>query len=119
MKNTQRKSFNDYKAKTALEFAHKCKEKGFDAYVAEEGTYGFYTNGVRVVCFAVDFDLRLSGNYEPSRQSGNGWRMDEGTGIEEAIQTDAPSWTENRKPVYTTPEKYLETYQSSSRFVKI
>jgi hypothetical protein len=119
MENTQRKAFNNYKAKTALEFAHECKEKGFDAYVAEEGTYGFCTNGVRVVSFAMNLNLCLSGNYEPRRQSGTGWRMDDGTGIEEAMQTNAPKWTGNHDPIYMTPEKYLETYQSSSRFTKI
>jgi hypothetical protein len=119
MKNTQRESFNDYEANTALEFAHECKAKGFDAYLAEKGTYGFYTDGVRVVCFAMDLNLCLSGNYEPSREFGTGWRMDDGTGIEKAIRANAPSWTKNDKPIYTTPEKYLERYQSSSRFTKI
>lgn len=101
-----------------MDFALDCKQKGFDAYLAKRGTYGFITDGKRVVSFQVDLSLSLSGNYKPSRISGTGWKMEDGISIEEAMTTDAPRWA-NANPVYTTPEEHLATYQKSSQYVKI
>lgn len=114
---TKKETFAEYQKRIAMEFAKDCKQKGFDAYLAARGTYGFITDGKRVVSFQMDLSLSLSGNYKPGR-SGTGWRMEDGISIEEAMTTDAPRWA-NVNPVYTTPEEHLATYQESSQYVKI
>ena len=119
MKTEQKETITDYKERITLNFAQECKQNGFAVYIAERGTYGFYTNGERVVSFSLDLVLSLSGNYEPSQKSGTGWRMEDGIGIKEAMEANAPKWTKNKNPIYTTPEKYLKTYQPSSKFTKI
>ena len=122
---TTKETYAEYQKRIAMEFAKDCKQKGFDAYLAARGTYGFITDGKRVVSFQVDFSLSLSGNYKPlsgnykpSRNIGTGWRMDDGISIEEAMTTDAPRWA-NVSPVYTTPAEHLATYQKSSEYVKL
>jgi hypothetical protein len=119
MTTKQKETLADYKERITLDFAHECKKNGFDVYIAERGTYGFYTNGERVVSFSLDLVLSLSGNYEPSRESGTGWRMADGIGIKDAMAANAPKWTKNKNPIYTTPKKYLKTYQPSSKFTQI
>jgi hypothetical protein len=119
--NEQTETFTDWKKRAAMEFAIAAKEKGFAAYIAERGNYGFYTNGEKVVSFQLDLFLSLSGNYKASRESGTGWRITDNAGfehIEPAINASAPHWA-NKSPIYTTPEKYLEAYQSSSNFTQI
>jgi hypothetical protein len=118
MTTTQKETFTDYKKRIALEFSEDCKQKGFDAYIAKSGTYGFITNGKRVVSFQVDLGLSLSGNYKPSFEGGTGWRMREEIGIEEAMDTNAPRWA-NANPIYTTPEEHLHMYQKSSEYSKL
>lgn len=99
----------------------------YDVYVAERGTYGFYTNGERVVSFGTDFGMvTISGNYEPTSAAGTGWRIGE-VGLSDVteenlarwIRANAPGWTRNPNPVYTTLDKHLERYGSSSRYTKI
>lgn len=115
---TEKETYAEYQKRIAMEFARDCKQKGFDAYLAARGTYGFITDGKRVVSFQMDLGLSLSGNYKPSRNSGNGWRMEDGISIEEAMTTDAPRWA-NVNPVYTTPADYLAMYQKSSQYAKL
>jgi hypothetical protein len=115
---TKNETFAEYKKRIATEFANDCKQKGFDAYLAKRGTYGFISDGKRVISFQVDLILSLSGNYTPSIISGTGWKMKNGISIEEAMTTDAPRWA-NTNPVYTTPDEYLAMYQKSSEYVKL
>ena len=122
MTTTQKtETHTDWKKRAAMDFAHEAKNQGFDAYIAERGNYGFYTDGKRVVCFAVDLSLTLSGNYKPSLKSGTGWRISDNAGFEQikpAIKANAPAWA-NKTAIYTTPEEYLAVYQDSSKFKKV
>lgn len=106
--------------------ATKLSGFGFDVYVSNSGEHGFYTDGSRVVSFGghwrwlVDF----SGNYQPTIESGTGWQIaKEQTDITEDqarayIAENAPAWTKNKKPIYTTPEQHLKTYGRSSGYKK-
>lgn len=111
----------DWKKRAAMEFAIEAKNQGFDDYIAERGNYGFYTDGERVVSFAVDLSLTLSGNYQPSLKSGTGWRISDDAGFEQiksAIKANAPQWA-NKAAIYTKPEAYLKKYQASSKFEQV
>jgi hypothetical protein len=107
------------------EFAASLHSFGYRVYISKNGEYGFYTDGKRVVSFGSSeaWGLNLSGNYAPSRESGTGWRiLSDLTSITQlqaaqAIAANAPAWA-NKSPVYTTPEKYLATYQDSSNFTE-
>ena len=99
--------------------------EGVTVYLAESGTYGFFTNGKRVVSFGIGpGGIKLSGHYQPSQGSGSGWRISDDAPapteqrILESLSALAPRWA-NKTPVYTTLERYLATYQSSSNFTQI
>jgi hypothetical protein len=109
--------------------AKQLKSYGYKVYIAKNGEYGFYTEGVKVVsfggswCFSVDF----SGNYSSKemRQTGTGWQIAKDMGVitkeqaEQFIKTGAPHWATSGIPVkYTTPEQYLKMYGSSSGYVE-
>jgi hypothetical protein len=99
---------------------------GYDVYLSADGRHGFYTNGKRVVCFGGqwNFSVDFSGNYLPTRTSGTGWSIaNEQADItkEQAdsyINPNAPRWTGNTSPIYTTPEQHLKTYGESSGYAK-
>lgn len=107
-------------------FAQKLHSFGYDVYVSGDGRHGFYTNGLRVVSFGGqwNFSVDFSGNYAASRQSGTGWQIaTEQSDITAAqaaayIAANAPAWTGNACPVYTTPEQHLKTYGKSSAYEK-
>ena len=98
---------------------------GYTVYISDDGRYGFYTDGKRVVCFGGqwNFFVDFSGNYKPSRTGGTGWQIaTEQSDItaEQAhayITADAPRWA-NKDPIYTTPEQHLETYGQSSGYTQ-
>lgn len=112
------------------ELIQKITEKlsrfGYEVYISDDGRHGFYTNGQRVVSFggqwnwAVDF----SGNYSPNKYHGTGWSIArERSDITEEqaaayINANAPAWTRNFDPIYTTPEQHLKTYGRSSGYQK-
>lgn len=106
--------------------AEKLHGYGYTVYLSASGEYGFYTDGDRVVSFGGHWSTMVdfSGNYAPSRESGTGWGIaKEQTDItrEQAdayVKADAPSWTRNKNPIYTTPEQHLKTYGQSSGYVK-
>ena len=108
------------------DIANKLTSYGYTVYLSADKLHGFYTNGVRVVSFGGqwNFSVDFSGNYAPSKTSGTGWQIaKEQTDItqEQAqryISATAPSWTNNRNPIDTTPEQHLKTYGKSSGYEK-
>lgn len=103
-----------------IETAAALKEYGYDVYLSKDfqnRSYGFFTNGKRVVSFRRDwgFSLVFSGHYVPSYTAGSGWKIADGQGVptpEEAarwLAEPAPSWA-NKSPIYITPERYLSLY---------
>ena len=106
--------------------AKKLDSFGYQVYLSKDGQYGFYTDGRRVISFGGQwsFSVDFSGNYAPSKTSGTGWGIaKEKTDItrDEAdryINTNAPTWTGNTSPIYTTPEQHLKTYGKSSGYTK-
>jgi hypothetical protein len=115
-------------AKTQLiqNIAEKLHNYGYDVYLSKDKLYGFYTNGERVVSFggSWQFCVDFSGNYKQSKESGTGWGIaKELTDISEEdanafINANAPAWTRNKNPVYTTPDQHLKTYGISSGYAK-
>jgi hypothetical protein len=108
------------------QIAKKLVSFGYDVYISEDKTYGFYTDGKRVVSFGGQwhFFVDFSGNYATTKQSGTGWQIArEQSDITEEqaseyIRANAPAWTGNKTPVYTTPEQHLKTYGKSSGYSK-
>lgn len=130
---TTHKSHYERKKELIREFALSIKKCGYRAFIAELGTYGFFTDeeGTRVVSFHEDYgDIHLSGNYitDNPRSSGTGWgmgtypclsvpkqRADEwfnAVPFREAISS-CRTWR------YTTLEEHLKTYQQSSKYEEI
>lgn len=98
---------------------------GYIVYLSKNKQHGFYTDGRRVVSFGGqwNFSLDFSGNYR-SQHCGTGWQIAKEQGVPTKEQADywinanAPSWTDNKNPVYTTPEQHLKTYGQSSGYEK-
>lgn len=115
-------SIHGYEKAIAQEFCNAVLLAGLRPFLAEKGTYGFYTDaeGTRVVSFQVDLGtLKLSGNYK-SQECGTGWVMgpwNEGDDLAEILKAGAPRWATNGEAVrLTTLEQHLKTYQQSSRY---
>jgi hypothetical protein len=113
--------------KTAiLNLAKRIKSFGLRVYLAKSGTYGFFTDGQRVISFQTDyFSIVYSGNYK-SKASGSGWRIETETGEnisgQEArlfLRLNAPSWTGYTDGRYTTPSEHLERFQATSGYSEI
>lgn len=110
----------EYYKQIAKDIADTAASLGFEVYLAERGTYGFITDGKCVVGFDADRvgPASLSGNhYPPSKDHGTGWIMGDYAGevsIKNAMQARSPYGKK-----LTTPEQYLEMYQSSSKFAKV
>ena len=106
------------------ELTDKLKKQGYRVFLADSGTYGFYTNelGSKLVSFQIDLGvLSFSGNYKTDngRQTGTGWRITANdTGDYKAIfNTPAPHWAVgDSKWQYTTLKQHLDTYQKSSKY---
>jgi hypothetical protein len=104
--------------------ATKLREFGYDVYLSANGEHGFYTNGRRVVSFGGHWNVFVdfSGNYAPTRESGTGWLIADKQADIKAYQADmyinanAPDWTRNKNPIYTTPDQHLKTYGKSSGY---
>lgn len=109
------------------ELAHALKTKGFRVFIAEKGTYGFFTDteGTRVVSFGFDLGvLRFSGNYttDNPRATGTGWFIREGWTMDfEGLFNAHPGWAfvSNTKWKFTPLGRFLELYQPSSRYFEL
>lgn len=106
--------------------AEKLNSFGYEVYISGDKRYGFYTDGYRVVCFGGHWEdyVDFSGNYSRSAGCGTGWQIAaEKYDItreeaEQMIKSNAPMWTGNKTPVYTTPYQHLKMYGDSSKYVK-
>ena len=118
------------------ELAAKIKKFGYDVYISNSGTYGFFTpnDGQRVISFQVDyFFFSFSINHN-SVGMGSGYRItsDEQCLIWELDKfctadflqklVNAPIYKSRRKNEmflsWTTLNQYLARYQSSSKYTK-
>ena len=115
-----------HKKALIAEVAAKLKDYGYTVYISKDGTYGFYTDGKRVVSFGGQwqFSVDYSGTYN-SKHSGSGWQIAADVGVptreqaEEFIKAYAPQWAVRGEVVtYTTPEQHLTKYGSSSGYVE-
>lgn len=106
------------------ELVPQIKAAGFRVFVAERGTYGFYTDaaGSKVVCFQVGLGgLEFSGNYKTSAPSstGTGWRLLTQPPAE-MFKQGPPQWALHGATwEYTTLEQHLKTYQASSKYTEV
>lgn len=111
----------DYDKKLVAELVPQIKAAGFRVFVAERGTYGFYTDkdGERVVSFGVGLSgVTFSGNCR-SRRCGTGWRLDRAPFVE-MLWRSPPDWaTRGEAVTLTTLQQHLDTYQKSSRYTEV
>lgn len=123
-------SYHDELKAAALALAATIKEAGFRAYIAEKGTYGFYTDaeGTRVVSFQFEFGApKFSGNYNTSapKSTGTGWVIGEvwpvdADALRDMYAQNAPTWAVgNAKWRHTTLAEHIAMYGASSRYVEV
>lgn len=120
----------EYKRELIRSIATNLRKYGYTVYLAERGTYGFYTDGRRVVSFGGHWEhcANFSGNYRALTEAGRRY-MGDGWGIAsvetpinrreagEYIAAIPPRWATGGYPYsLTTPEEYLVLHQKSSRF---
>lgn len=113
-----------YKVEAVKQLAQEIKAAGFRVFLAQSGTYGFYTNaeGSKVVCFQLDLGgFTYSGNYktEQPRQTGTDWGLT-GNSFENMFNQMPPQWATNGFSYkLTTLAQHLATYQASSKYSEI
>lgn len=105
------------------EVARSITAAGFKVFIAEKGTYGYYTDerGSRVVSFQVDIvEVTFSGDYI-SKRCGTGWRIDpkDYNDFKRMLYAHAPQWATNGERVqYQTKEYHDRLYMHSSRYTE-
>lgn len=113
-----------YKRELIVELAKALHSYGYSVYLAKDKTYGFYTDGLRVVSFGGhwSFSVDYSGNYKSTR-SGTGWQIEPEQGVPTAakakqyLESNAPRWAVGSDTItYTTPAQHLKTYGNSSGY---
>jgi len=103
------------------------QDESLRVFLAEKGTYGFYTDqdGGSMVSFQCDLgEITFSGNYITSdpRKTGSGWQMGpiESGNYAMVLKATPPSWAVNGATWrLTTVEEHLKNYQSSSRYTEV
>lgn len=118
---------SDYIKEQVNELAEAIKAKGFRVFIANRGTYGFFTDtdGARVISFQYDLGVvSFSGNYKTPnpRSTGTGWRISEGIpyNYDEVFSAYPPQWaTRGVEWEYTTLDQHLETYNKSSKYMEV
>jgi hypothetical protein len=114
----------DYKVEAVAQLAKEIKADGFRVFIAERGTYGFYTDeaGSRIVSFQFDLGgFRFTGNYKTDqpRSTGTGWQLQDGS-YQDMFNQIAPQWAlRGASWQYTTLEQHLKTYQWSSKYAEL
>ena len=113
----------NYRQQAAREFADRIKALGFRVWLAERGTYGFISDdaGERVLSFSAEDSGSLGGNYgPPSRESGTGWRLDQGphdlrtaADVRKALTEYPPTFCGKGWRYLTTVAQHLESYGAS------
>ena len=121
-------SMHDYQHPQIKAVAQAAIKAGFRAFIAERGTYGFYTDelGTKLVSFQPEgTGVSFGGNYRASnaRRSGNGWRIiDQGNistyDLKQYFSAYPPAWAivHGDTFTFTTLEQHQNMYQSSSKY---
>lgn len=116
----------EYERATIAALAQEIKAAGFRAFIAKDGTYGFYTNedGSRVVSFGLDFGCpKFSGNHvsDNPKSCGTGWRMESQGTFADMLAATTPHWALPHGATCRpkTLAEYQRDYQSSSQFVEV
>lgn len=116
----------DWKIEATKELAENIKASGFRVFLAERGTYGFYTNaeGSKIVSFQLDLGgFNFTGNYKTDnpRSTGTGWQLNQTTGrTYQDMFNECPSWSlRGASWSYTTLEQHLATYDRSSKYTEV
>jgi hypothetical protein len=112
----------DYSRQVIKELSDELIDAGFRVFIAESGTYGFYTDksGERVVSFQVDYlSPVFSGNYK-SKHCGTGWRFERPLEYDQMLNAGAPYWaTKGERIRYTSLDDHLNQYQASSKYSEV
>ena len=118
----------DYARELIDDLVPSIKAQGYRVFIAERGTYGFYTDqeGSKVISFKADLgNISFSGNYKTNnpKSTGTGWRIsdsDKGN-YEQMFNSFPPSWAVAgcSKWKYTTLDQHLDDYQKSSKYVEV
>ena len=120
-------SSHTYNQELIATLAAQIKAAGLRVFIAESGTYGFFTDddGARVISFQSDLTLSFSGNYrglDGARGIGTGWRIsDEDTGnYVQMLESMPPRWAVgDARWLHTNMDEHLATYQKSSRYTEV
>jgi len=113
-----------YKKDETRKLAESMVKDGFKAYIAEGGTYGYFTDGNKVVSFQYDLcGFSFSGNYvsEWGRSCGSGWQLEDSDIFGGLISQTPPYWIRvyDTKWHYTTPEEHEEKYGKACRYKEV
>jgi hypothetical protein len=109
---------------TIKELVMDLRKNGFTVYLAEKGTYGFYTDDyeTRITDFEMDLGgIRFSGNYRTNMQylTGEGWTLERDS-YYKMLYAYPPYWaTKGSKWHFTTVQEQLKRYNASSRYTKL
>jgi len=112
----------------ATDIAQTAISAGFRAFLAERGTYGFYTDteGTRVISFQCNgLCDSVSGNYRTDQphKTGTGWQIADSINDEmmaDYFNQSAPHWAVgDAKWQLTTLKQHLDTYQDSSKYCEV
>ncbi len=114
----------EMKRELISQIAKSLKSFGYKVYISKSKEYGFYTDGLQVVCFGGQwsFYVDFGGNYisPPHSGCGTGWQIaKEMSSItkdlaDEFIKAPAPHWATRGVPVILeSPEHHLQFYSSS------
>ena len=117
-------TYHDYKKEETRKLAESMVDAGYRAYIAEGGTYGYFTDGKKVVSFQYDLcGFKYGGNYVTSdgHSCGTGWRLDDNDSFSGLISQTPPYWTgvQNTQWHYTSLEEHRKQFQRSSKYKEV
>lgn len=114
-------AFTNYKTEATKELANAIKKAGFRVFLAERGTYGFYTDAEGSKAVSFQFHLggfKFFGNYKSDqpRQTGTGWQLADGS-FQDMFDQFPPSRAVGAAAwKFTTLDQLINIYQNSSKF---
>ncbi len=117
----------DYIQEQIAEIAKDIKSKGYRVFIAERGTYGFFTDkeGSRIISFQCESGVfSFSGNYKTNnpKSTGTGWRITEDLpyNYDQLFAACPPYWAIGQATwKYTTLDQHLSVYDKSSKYEEI
>lgn len=115
-----------YKKEMIAEVVEKIKAQGFRVFLADKGTYGFFTDkeGSKVISFGVDLlSIYYSGNYKSSnpQKCGQGWKICENAeDFQKVFDASPPYWAvQGFKWSYKSVEDQIAMYGQSSKYQEV